>query len=291
MADKLGRNYSLAVERRDGQTLTINLPFSVEFDIHRNSFSSANVASIRIYNLNRDNQAQIRKDAGDTGIDDRRLLQFRAGYGDNLSLGFEGYISQAWSVREDVNMVTQVESYDSGFAYLNAITDQTFPQGTPNSAIVDSLITSMEQYGVKRGSIGEINGTLTRGRAVSGSTLESLKGIVGENGYFLDNGVIHVLKENEYIQGEAIVINANTGLLGTPIVENRIINLDMLFEPKLRVGGVVKLDSQTADPALNTFYKVIALHHHGIVSPVVSGNAVSSVRLISAPDLREVANG
>lgn len=272
--DKYNRNYLLLIEKKDGTTLKITLPFTVEFDIHRNSLSSANTCSIRIYNLSLDNRSQIRKDQFDFA--DLRTISFAAGYGDRLSLAFSGNISQAWSVREGSNMITQIECYDGGYAYVNAITGNQFPSGTSESSIIDSLASSLP--GITRGAIGSYPGEISRGNSYSGPTVDILRDITG-GGFFIDNGKAHCLNDNECIESGIPLINSESGLLGTPIKEQTYINFDILFEPSLKVGQLIQLESSTADH-FNGKHKVLSIKHRGMISEAVCGQAITSVGLL-----------
>lgn len=271
---KLGRNYKLVVERTDGNTVTIQLPFTIEFDIHRNSLSSANVGSFRIYNLSPDNRNLIRKDQYD--FDDIRRVSFFAGYGDKLSLAFQGNISQAWSVREGVDFITQIESYDGGFAFVNSIASNSFPRNTLESSVIDSIARSMP--GLQVGAIGDYSGQLNRGNTYSGPSTQILTELTG-GGFFVDNGKIFCLKPDECVDGDIPLINASSGLLNTPVKEQTYINFEMLFEPSLRVAQLIMLESQTAD-IFNGTHKVLSLVHRGVISDVVSGQAVTNVGLL-----------
>lgn len=271
---KLGRNYKLVVERIDGNTVTIQLPFTCEFDVHRNSLSSANVASFRIYNLSPENRNSIRKDQYDFG--DIRKVSFFAGYGDKLSLAFTGNISQAWSVREGVDFITQIESYDGGFAYVNAITNNAYPENTQQSSIIDNVAASLP--GVTVGAIGNYEGQIRRGNSYSGPSVDVLTELTG-GGFFIDNGKVFCLKDQECLDGDIPVINAATGLLGTPVKETTFINLELLFEPSLKVAQLIRLESTTAE-FFNGDHKILSLKHRGVISEVVSGQAVTQVGLL-----------
>jgi len=66
--NKFNRSYSLVITNTDQVTVTyIRPPFTVEFEVYRNSFSSANIASFRIYNLAPATRSQILKDQYDFG--------------------------------------------------------------------------------------------------------------------------------------------------------------------------------------------------------------------------------
>lgn len=272
--DKYNRNYILLIEKKDSTTLKVTLPFTIEFDIHRNSLSSANVCSIRVYNLSPNNRSQIRKDQFDFG--DLRTISLLAGYGDNLSLAFNGNINQAWSVREGNNMITQIESYDGGFAYVNAITNQSYISGTPQRSIIDSLANSLP--GVSVGAIGNFTGQISRGNSYVGATTDLLRDISG-GGFFIDNGKAHCIKDDECLAGNIPLINSKSGLLGTPVKEQTYINFDVLFEPSLKVGQLIKLESETADH-FNGTHKVLSLKHRGMISEAVCGSAITSVGLL-----------
>lgn len=273
MSEKFGRNYSLLVETTTGETITITLPFTVEFNIVRNTFSSANSASIRILNLSEKNRNKIRKDVSDYG--DIRSLQFNAGYGVNLPIAFAGDITQAWSVREGVNFITQIECFDGGSAFATGQTNEQFPAGTPQATVIKTLAQSLP--GVSLGAIGKYEGVLGRGNSYNGPTLSILRELTG-GGVFIDNGQVNCLGNNECLVGEIEVISPASGLLGTPVREAQILHFEMLFEPRIIVGQKVRLQSST-DVSFNGDYKVVSVEHHGVISEAVCGDAVTTVGL------------
>lgn len=272
--NKFNRNYELLIETRDGKLLKITRPFTVEFEVYRNSFSSANICSIRVTNLNANNRNQIRKDQYETT--DLRTITFSAGYGDKLSIAFKGNINQAWSVREGTRMVTQIESYDGGFAYINGITDSAYPGNSPQQSIIDSLASSLP--GVTVGAIGSFPGSIGRGNAYNGQTTSILTELTG-GGFFIDNGKAYCLNDNECVSSNIPLVNAQSGLLGTPVKEQTYINFDMLFEPNLIVGQLIRLETLTAE-VFNGVHKVISLRHSGVISDAVAGSAITSVGLL-----------
>ncbi len=270
--DKFGRNFVLTIEKADGGELTITLPFTTQIDITRNTLTSANVCQIRIYNLSLLNRNQIRVNQSDYGV--RRAIVLRAGYGDNMPRIFKGNISQAWSVREGQNFITQIECFDGGFAYNNAYTNTSFPASTPNKAVVQSLSLSLP--GISKGVTGEVPGVLTRGATYSGPTMNLLGEITG-GAAFIDDEKINVLGTNEYIGSNAptFVVSSASGLLGTPVLEQTIVRFDMIFEPQLQVGHKILLDSITG-LNFNGEYKVIGVKHRGMISGTVGGTMITT---------------
>ena len=276
MVVKFDRNYQLLIQTSTGTTIEVTRPFTIEFDIQRDTLSSVNVASFRIFNLSEKNRNLIRKDAWN--FQDIREVTFKAGYGNNLPTLAVGNISQAWSVREGNNFVTTIETFDGGWAFSESQSNAQFPANTPKQAIVQSLARNMNSFGVKTGAIGIIPGTLSRGNSYSGNTADLLSEVSGGS-FFVDNGKANVLADNEVIASVPLLISTESGLIGTPIRENTYLKFDVLFEPQVQVGYLILLVSQTA-VNFNGTHKVYSISHKGIVSEVVSGKAITSIGVI-----------
>lgn len=291
---KYNRNYELIIEERGdtvdsivSKNIIIKRPFTLEFDIVRKTFPSCNNGSFRVYNLKETTRNKIRFDFYDFGI--LRSISLKAGYGEkNLATVFEGNISQALSTREGNNFVTQIEAYEGGFAYSNAFTNREFPKGLDVKSVIKDLIKSLEQYGVTEGAIGDFSGKLGRGNSYSGNTLDLLNSLTGGS-FYIDNGKLHCLKDNEYLNGETLVITQESGLLGAPAMENAFVKVDMLFEPRVYLGQRVQLES-TVSRRLSGFYKVISIHHRGTISDAICGDSITTLGLSTGTgELKEIS--
>lgn len=272
---KFNRNYILLVQAEDGQTVEIKPPFTIELDILRNTFSSANVASVRIYNLSEKTRLQLRKDQSDWGL--RRRIILKAGYGNNLSEILNAYVTLSFSVRQGVNFITEIQCFDGGYAYTNAQIDKTYPSGTTQKSVILDMINSLNAYGVDPGSIGKFDGKLTRANSYSGSTTEILREITGGS-FFIDNNKAHCLTDNECLSGGLEVISSESGLLGTPRREQAYLTIDVIFQPSVKVGQFVKLESSTGKN-YNGSYKVVSIHHKGMISETTGGTIITTLGL------------
>lgn len=273
---KFGRAFHLVAQTTTGLTVSMELPFSIEFDITRNVFSSTNVAQIRIFNLAPNTRNSLRKNVID--LDDIRTVTLRAGYGENLPVVFTGNITQAWSVRENnVNFVTQIESFDGGFAFATGITSQNFQAGTSMETVLRSLIEDLP--GVTLGAIGDGYDFSIgpRGDTYSGNTAQLLTELTNGQ-FYVDNGKAYILGNSECVQGQIELIDASTGLIGTPLREQSFISLDLIFEPRVSCGQLINLRSGT-DVTFNGEYKVASVKHRGVISPSVGGEAITSLVL------------
>jgi hypothetical protein len=271
--DKFGRTYRLEVQTALGTTLVVEPPFTIQFDVFRNLIVSPNVSTIRVFNLSQNNRNQVRYDVSNYG--ELRPVVLKAGYvGQTLATIFSGNIAQAWSVREGTDFVTTIQAHDGGFSFVNGKTDNTFPKNTEFSTVIKTL-AGQNLPGVTLGAVGDYPGQLTRGNAYSGTTSDILTQITS-NGFFIDNTKAHCLNPNECVEGGLPVINSKSGLLGTPVRENLIIHFEMLFEPRLIIAQQVKLES-IGDVNFNGFYKIYSLHHKGMISESVCGEAITEV--------------
>lgn len=273
---KFNRNYRLSVQGRGGEIHVIEPPFTMEFDISRKYYKSANYSSIRIYNLSAANRDDIRKNRWDYG--DYRSIVLQAGYNNNLFTVFSGNVTQAWSVREGTNFITQMESFDGGFALTNGVFNSPIPANTSKKEAIKTIMSTSGAFpNVIPGAIGNYQGVSSRGNPMNGSPMDLLTDLTG-GGAFIDNGKCYALQDNECLAGSILEISSASGLLGTPLLEESFLTFDMIFEPGVFVGQQVSLKSLTA-ANFNNFYKVISIKHHGVISESVCGDATTSIGL------------
>jgi len=284
---KFNRNYQLTIDPDDRQgEIVVTLPFTIEIDITRTTFSSRNVCQLRVYNLGKEQRNRIRFDNW-ANLGKPKYVTLKAGYGDNLVEIFKGNISNAWSVREGVNFISQLEMYAGGYGVSVGKTSfGPYPAGTNHDFIIRDVI----EKGIPGVSVGAISGEfllsiLPRERSFSGSAVQILNDLTG-NAFYIDNGRANALKNNEYIQNtrslpginvatNTIIVSPETGLLGTPLREQTIVHFDMLFEPSLNVGTKVNLQAETED-LFNGQYVVKTVKHRGVISEAVSGTLITT---------------
>lgn len=296
--DKFGRNYELRVQSTSGDFINITLPRTIEFSISRHVLGSVNSCNIRVTNLGKEARDNIRQDW--STYSSQRLIQLNAGYGENnLPLIFSGTIQQAWSYREGVDFITNIDCQDGAVpasqSQING-SEGTFPAGTPMKTVYEKLISLLDETSL--GLIGDSfiyddNGNLQvlqKSKSYTGNVMQNLIDISGQS-FFIDNGIAYVLTNNELLksQGSAPVISVESGLLNTPLLEIQTVTFDMLFEPSLKVGQLIQLKSELS-PQLNSatvnasktgpsdnYYKITSLRHKALISPAVCGDAITNV--------------
>lgn len=272
---KFGRTYELSIEldEKTHDTIVIRPPLTISFDIVRSTLSSVNTGTISIYNLKEDTRKRIYQDRFDTTTYRRVIL--KAGYGKDMPTIFRGNLRMAQSQRHGVNYITELDSWD-GYGIINGFTSRTWPAGTDQKTILSDIIKDMPN--VLLGKIGDFPGKSYRGTSQIGSSWALIPGIAGDDAQaFVDNEQANILNLNEALTGDIQVIDASTGLLGTPKRNDALIEVKMLFEPRLIVGQILELRSR--ETVYNGQYKVIGFAHTGTISGAVGGECITTVQL------------
>jgi hypothetical protein len=287
--EKFNRQYEIAISL-PGQTdefISIANPFTIEFEVIRNLLGSSNKATFRIYNLSPITRDKIRKDSWSLSV--IRPIAFKAGYNQKLSNVFVGNISTAFSYREGVDYITQIECFGGSAALTNSFVSKQFRRGATLKTVMRSMLDELKSKGIQPGAVGDYTEELSRGNSFVGNTAQVVQEISG-GGMFIDNGKAHILKDDEVLKGELRTITSELGVLETPILEYTGVNLKIIFEPRFIIGQKVALDlktfqnfnSRVINPRTKQVYgeyKITQIQHSGIISEAVAGSATTSLAL------------
>lgn len=274
---KLQRNYRIEFERGDKidfstyipkENIEVKYPITLELNVTRDTFADLNKANFRLYNLAPETQAKLWKDLFD--LDRYVRMKLYAGYGEDLSLIFYGEFTQCYSYRQSgsTDFITEIEANDLTLLLLNSFTNKTVSKGTDGVTLIQSLLAEIPE--INAGYISPTLPVTKSNQTFLGSTINLLRREFSDYQIYVNNNQLNIIGQNEVIPGEVTLISAETGLLGTPTRADAYLQAEMIFEPKLEVSQAVVLLSET-EKSLNNTYKVVALSHAGIISPVVSG--------------------
>ncbi|MBW1812135.1 MAG: hypothetical protein JRJ39_00305 [Deltaproteobacteria bacterium] len=280
---KFQREYSLSIETADGSLVTIESPLTLEFNIERNTLASANTANFRILNLGELTRQRIYKSKFDISI--FRSIELKAGYAGEAPVIFSGNVLEAFSYREEgsVNTYTDISCYDGGFDIVNSYSSFAVNAGKKKK-VIERLAGDFPH--VRKGLFSEFEGESLRGRSIMGNTFKLLTGETLDGSY-IDNGVVNGLLDNDCLLGDILSIESSTGLLGSPKRADTLLIVEILFEPKLKVGQRVELNSQT-ERNFNGIYKVSGIHHSGTISGAVGGKCKTIASLWYGTDVLRI---
>jgi hypothetical protein len=295
MSDKkFGRAYAMRIQKPKNNILDLDEyveirdPITCEFNIVKNNLASANTANFTLYNLAEETRSNIIKDAWN--IEDQRSIEFFAGYadpGDLIPRCFNGTLKRAYSVRQGSDFKTIIEAYDGVISKPDSAIKFTFPKGTPRNVAIETIVRDIDKAGKGTVTVGKkYTDILKRAYAMAGEPMAILQQLT-DGKFYIEEGNSYAIDETDVVPGDLSLISAENGLLGTPKRMETVVEIDMLFEPRIKTSQLIELQSETAD-RFNGYYKVTGITHRGTISGAVCGEAITSLTMQIYKDTVEV---
>lgn len=278
---KLGRSFLIRIQKKESllldQYVEIGWPFTCEFNISKNNLASANTATFTLYNLSEETRSSIVKDAWD--ISDIRGIVFYAGYanpGDLIPRIFKGTIKKAYSTRHGSDFKTIIEAFDGVISKDVPSISFTFPKGTLKPIALEQIFRELNKNSDGKLTAGQkALGVFKRAYSMIGDPMTILQQLT-DGKFYIDDGNAYVLDDSEIVPGTISKISAANGLLGTPKRMETIVEVDMIFEPRIKTSQIIEIESQSAK-YFNGYYKITGFTHRGVISGSVSGDAVTTI--------------
>ena len=251
MSQNWMRHFELQLIDDKGDGISLS-DFKVTFNIQKMPATIFNgfVGNFKIYNLSPETQnrimgkefTRIRAIAGYNGAADDS-----GEYPDkNIGLIFNGDIRFTVTGKDNVtDSWVLIQCIDGWEGHLNASVKTTVSAGWKHADLFDLGMQSLSPYGITEGSRPDFGPTVfPRGRTIyqnTGRLMYSLAGQCKANWWY-ENNQVHIVPDDKYIQ-EAIVLNANTGLIGMPQqTMGAGVNVRCLINPNIKLGGLIRLD-------------------------------------------------
>lgn len=211
----------------------------VQFEVEKTVESAPNEAKIRIFNLTPENEEKIKEEF------DEVILN--AGYKDNIGMIFRGNIQHVYRYREKTDTITEIVASDGDKDYRLATINTTFAAGSTNLDIIDAAIDSFQGVGdTNRGTIAVPAKVYLRGKVVTSNSRAALDNVSKECGinWSIQNGELDMISVDDFLP-DVVVINKNTGMLGSPTVTDKGIEVRCLLNNLLKVNARVELDKSS----------------------------------------------
>ena len=235
----------------------------VEFSIFKSVKREPNKCTLTVYGLSEDTRQSIEQQG-------RTSIEVRAGYGEDPQVLFVGEITATGTttVADGVDVTMTIEAKDSGIAYQRARINQSFAAGTQVEDVLRAVVRAL---GIGDGNLSDfianytlLNGvsTFSEGFVASGPARDVLDSIVRGAGlrWAVQNGVLSIRQRGSSLQTQAVLLSANTGLLGSPTADpNGIITAVCLIQAGLDPGRKVSLKSRQFDGG----YSIRAVKYDG----------------------------
>ncbi len=234
------RKITLLVSDRQGNTLDLS-ELRIKFAVKQSSAETPNAADITVYNLSPETAWQVKSQFT------KVILQ--GGYDSNYGTIFQGNIKQVIIGKQGTETWIEIVAGDGELAYNFAVVVASIAKGsTPNDEIA-ACAKVTAPLGVTTGGNSTVANAQKRprGKVLFGNARNYLRGVADSNNYVwsVQNEQIQFVKTTSYLPGTAVLITADTGMIGTPQQTTQGVNVKCLLNPYIKINGRIQLDNKT----------------------------------------------
>lgn len=262
----------------------------VDFKIVTHVQSKGSTAEIKIYNLSTETRnaimsgkyKKLRLIAGYTGIlpdnneEEPVIPDYMVGKaienppvksgGPNYGEIFSGEIRYAFidkiaskeSTQASPESVLKIQAIDGHQAAMEATVNTTVAAGYDASAIHRLTLRSFNPYGVTAGATGTMPPTrFPRGRVLYQTASQVMDNVAAQcraTWQFVD-GKLQMVPEESYLE-RIVVLNSQTGMIGSPELTTEGVNIKCLIDPTLRLHGLVHINQAALNSTRNAMESV-----------------------------------
>ena len=250
MARQYKRAYDLTIIPTDGDARVIK-DLRINFEITKSILSFPNLCRLNIYNPNEDTLAALQNKF--------TKIVLNAGYEGDVKLLFKGEVRNVFQNRAGVDRLITVYAGDGERDWQNATFNKTFTENVTISAAIEEVLKSFEEV-----TVGVVNGLpqvadKLRGQTLSGSSKDLLDQFAEEYGFdwSIQDGEVIITPVESPLEGdEAVLVNAATGMIGSPTVTEIGADVTTLLNPRMLPNKALQIESVNADIQLgNLFFR------------------------------------
>lgn len=199
--------------------------------------STPNRLQAKLYNLSDDSVAFLQSD----GV----VAQLLAGYDTPLLLG-AGEVTRVESTWQGPDRVTTVECAD-GRKSLTSQVNMSVSGRVSAKGLIKDIGQKMGFKDVDLSRVDDLE--LPRGFATAGKGAQALKGLTKSIGadFHVERGGLVVLPKGQPTDRKAVLLRADSGLIGTPQRTKDGIKAKCLLNPHIRSRSIVRIESREVE--------------------------------------------
>lgn len=218
----------------------------IAFDIERTLKPEPNTAEISIWNLNPDHRKALE------GLDEVPV-SLEAGYQGRTSLLYLGRLRQCSSRRDGPDIITTVSSGDGEKEQKTARVNFASAQGTPPKTVIDQLVRALgldpgnSQDAALLAAMAQKASIFAQGTVVSGQASAEMTRLCDSLGleWSVQQGAVQLLLKGKPLLSALLLVSPETGLIGSPSIDNKgVLSAQLLMVPDVVPGCVVQLQSE-----------------------------------------------
>lgn len=256
---------------RDGKDFTTENPTGIEitdlrfkFEVQRSLTSTPNTADVWIHNLAPRTRAEL---------EGKNLtVQLEAGYDNVNRLLCVGNVHFAMSEEQHTDWVTLLQLTDNGRGITFGRTNKSYGPGTTVRKVIQDVAATMG-LNLPSNLVNDsaLDRRLPTGIVAAGPSSLELTRLLAPFGYHwsVQNGRLVVLRDEEHMGGEALLIDEGHGMIGTPQFGSPSrrgapahVNIKTLLYPEVEPGALVRVRSRSLGGGQGDF-KVDKVKHTG----------------------------
>lgn len=218
----------------------------VQFTIKKDLKPKPNTCDLKVYNLNASHRSALEEIK-------TAMVSVEAGYIGGTSVLFIGNLRTAISVDEGPDIVTALSSGDGEKAIQKARVNVSVAKGTKTADVIKMVAKALD---VGEGNLNDavsklqssgVSDLFSEGAVLSGAASREMSAICRSAGlsWSIQDGKLQLLPLRVALDGEAIKLSSETGLIGSPTVDNDgVLSARMLLAPDIIPGRKIVLESK-----------------------------------------------
>lgn len=265
MSSLFNRDFAIQVgtrriaTRKAGNNEQTKTTLRVTFEIKKSTNPEPNISIINIYNLSENNRKLLQQ---------KDPIIVEAGYTKTLQQIFSGNITLINHVNENVDWITKIESGDGSDQYRNSRINISFKSKISLRSVLEEAAKNMSlDLGnsidkITTGNFRKNFTEFTKGVVLNGKTVDILNKYLSTAGYqwSIQDKALQVLKPEETTEEQIVVLDSDSGLVGTPeLGENGIIIAKSLLQGEIKPGRRIQIKSKSIDG----IFKIETVNHVG----------------------------
>lgn len=234
----------------------------VAFSIERDLSAEPNQATITVYNLAERTREELKAKPVE--------IRLAAGYDGQLATLFRGDLTWAETRNDGPDVVTRLQVRDGERAVKQAHTRKSYRAGSTDvrAVLADTAKSMGLELPTNIDQANAIRTKLASGLTLDGPSFGEMEKILKPHGFSpsIQNGELQILADDEALAGEAVVVSAETGMIGSPEFgppgkagEPPVLSGEMLLHPGLRPGGTILVRSRR----IEGLFRVRKVRHTG----------------------------
>jgi hypothetical protein len=231
------------------QGVTITEDMRIRFKVSSATSQSLNHAQITVSNLSAATADKFLQNP------EGKTVTLIAGYNGNAAPIFVGHVVQVRKGRENpTDTIVIIDAYEGDVPYNRGVVNKALPAGSTPRDHYDTFVGAMSEYGIQPGYGPDWFSTVLkypRAQAFFGMARDHLRRLSHAHGctWTISRGRVDMVPTDQALPGGAVVLNAQTGMIGMPTQTQQAIIVTALINPAIQINGSIKLNNDSIQRA------------------------------------------